>query len=101
MIDNKKIATIIRKKRTSLSLSQEEMAKTMDVSINYISLIENERKTPGNTFLRTFSKKFNVPIVLLTKQELIPKPQNEKEKELYTRFQKLVIDLEDLFLKSA
>ncbi len=99
-MSNAKIASIVRNKRTSLGLSQEEMAKAMKVSINYISLIENEKKEPGNTFLRNFSKKFSFPIVLLTKQQLIPKPKNEREKQLFVRFERLVSDLEDLFIKN-
>ena len=84
----------------SFNMSQEQMAEKLGVSINYISLIENGKKNPGNAFLRDFSKKFNVPNVLLVKQNLIPEPKNEKEKELFDRFHKLVDDFEILFLKS-
>jgi len=101
IIMSNKTSQIIRNQRKQLNLSQEQMAHKMGVTVNYISLIENKRKNPGAVFINNFAKKFNIPTILLTQDNLIPKPKNNEEKEILTRLESLMGDLEKLFLKSA
>lgn len=88
----------IRDIRIARELSQEQMAKDLGVSVNYISLIENDKKKPGMVFLKKFSVKYNVPLLLLTKEVLIPKAKTPKERELRDKVIELIGDLEQAFL---
>jgi len=94
-------AKIVREKRKTLGLSQEDMARKLGVSINYISLIENGKKKPGNKFIKDFSSNFNVPLMLFSNKDLLPEAKTEKEKELLRKFEKLMSDMEELFLSNA
>jgi transcriptional regulator with XRE-family HTH domain len=97
---NSKIKEIIKEKRKKLNLSQEEVAEKMGVSVNYISLLENGRKEPGAVFIEKFSRKFNIPMILLLDNHKILSAKTPKEKEILSKFESLLRDLESLFLKS-
>lgn len=90
----------IRDIRIARELSQEQMAKDLSVSVNYISLIENNKKKPGMGFLKKFSAKYNVPLLLLTKESIIPKAKTLKERELRSKVIELISDLEQAFLQT-
>ncbi|MFA4873621.1 MAG: helix-turn-helix transcriptional regulator [Patescibacteria group bacterium] len=91
---------IIKDIRIIRKLSQEQMANALDVSVNYISLIENDKKKPGMPFLKTFSAKYNVPLLLLTRDTLIPKAKTSKERELRDKVVILINDMERVFLQA-
>ncbi len=74
------------------------MASDLNVSVNYISLIENGKKKPGLGFLKKFSTKYHIPLLLLTKEIIIPKAKTQKEKELRNKVIKIINDLERAFL---
>jgi transcriptional regulator with XRE-family HTH domain len=95
----KSISQIIRGIRTAHELSQEQMARDLRVSVNYISLIENNKKKPGMGFLKKFSALYNIPLLLLASEAVIPKAQTPKEKELQNKVINLINDLEKLFLQ--
>lgn len=94
------ISKTIKDIRTARELSQEQMAKDLRVSINYISLIENNKKKPGMGFLKKFSAKYNIPLLLLAKEAIIPKAKTPKEKEVQNKVINLINDLEELFLQA-
>jgi len=50
--------------RTSRGLKQSELATALEVSENYVSLIERERREPSLDFLNRLSKYLDVPIGL-------------------------------------
>lgn len=91
------MSDLIRKTRNQKRLSQEKMAEDLDVTANYISLIENGKKKPGMPFLKSFSDKYNIPLVLLVKEDLIPKGKSKREKELRNKFSRMISDLERSF----
>ena len=97
---NDRAAKIIRDQRKRLNLSQEQMAEKMGVTVNYISLIENEKKNPGTAFLGNFAREFNIPVILLAQDNLIPKPTNRKEEEIFSKLKNIMGDLEKLFLSA-
>jgi len=94
------IGKTIKKIRTSRELSQEQMANNLNVSVNYISLIENNKRKPGMGFLKKFSVKYNIPLLLLAKEAIIPKAKTPKEKELQNKIVDFINDLEKLFLRT-
>lgn len=88
----------IKKIRVQKDLSQEEMATSLNVTANYISLIENDRKNPGMPFLRKVSTIYKIPLLLLTRGIAVPKATTKREKEMLDRVMDLMDDLEDLVL---
>lgn len=51
--------------RTAKGVKQLTLAKQLDVSSNYISLIEKDRKEPSVGFLRKLANELGVPVGLL------------------------------------
>jgi len=98
---DKKTAHILRRLRLNRNLTQENFAKRLGVSANYVSLIENQQKEPGRNFLRHVSKTFKIPFLLLAQNEYLPKPSTNAEKILNADFQMLLRDLEKYWLKDA
>lgn len=91
---------IIKTIRANKKLSQEKMAADLGVSSNYISLIENGRKKPGRKFLESISDTYGVPLLLLSRESLVPEARNAKERELRSRFLGLMDELERDFLSA-
>lgn len=48
--------------RTASNLTQGFLAKELNVTANYLSLIENGRREPSLTFLKRFAKKLDIPL---------------------------------------
>ena len=91
---------IIKTVRARRGLSQEQMATTLGVSINYISLIENSKKKPGMKFLEEVAAKYDVPLVLLAKDILVPEGKSKKERAVREKVMVLIDDLEKIFLRA-
>jgi len=56
------IGSTLKLLRTASNLTQISLAKDLNVTANYLSLIENGRKEPSLTFLKRFSKKLDAPL---------------------------------------
>ena len=56
------IGTTLKLLRVASDLKQASLAKDLNVTANYLSLIENGRKEPSLTFLKKFSQRFNLPL---------------------------------------
>jgi transcriptional regulator with XRE-family HTH domain len=50
--------------RTASGLRQNELAKRLRVTANYISMVENGKREPSVSFLRELARVFNVPVGL-------------------------------------
>jgi transcriptional regulator with XRE-family HTH domain len=50
--------------RTASGLRQNELAKRLHVTSNYISMVENGKREPSVSFLRELARVFGVPIGL-------------------------------------
>ena len=48
--------------RVASDLRQGKLAKDLDITANYLSLVENGKKEPSLTFLKKFSKRLEVPL---------------------------------------
>ncbi len=78
-MQNQTIHKVIRKVRENNKLSQEQLAKRLKVTANYISLLENGRKKPSLDFLSLFSQQFKMPLFMVFNEALtIPKTAQEK-----------------------
>lgn len=56
------IGTTLKLLRVASDLRQTSLARDLNVTANYLSLIENGRKEPSLTFLKKFSQRFDLPL---------------------------------------
>ena len=92
------IGNTIKKIRTKKGLSQEQIARVLGISANYVSLVENGAKKPGMPLLKKISKKYDFPLVILAKDILIPSGKTRNEKMVRNRLNELVSEFEDILL---
>ncbi|MCG2719878.1 MAG: helix-turn-helix transcriptional regulator [Nanoarchaeota archaeon] len=79
-------------------MSQDDLAKKLDVSKNYISLVENDKKDPSINFLKNIAKLLNIPLVLLIWEKIdLPKGKTKEEKEIRKQIDKMVDKAHNLF----
>lgn len=51
--------------RTARGLTQRELASQLQISANYLSLVEGDKREPSLTFLNRLAAKLKVPIAML------------------------------------
>lgn len=49
--------------RENLGVKQKDLAEQIDVSVNYLSLLEHNKREPSLAFLKKISKAMKVPII--------------------------------------
>lgn len=59
------IGESIRLIRQIAGLTQEEMAKQLDITANYLSLLENDKAVPRLSLLRRIEERFDVPAAFI------------------------------------
>lgn len=92
------IGQLIKFGRIGQKISQDDLAKKIGVSKNYISLIENDKKDPSINFLKNTAKLLNIPLVLLVWEKIdLPKGKTKDEKEIRKQIDKLVDKAHNLF----
>ena len=57
-----KIGQNIKLFRENLGIKQKDLAELLDVSVNYLSLLEHNKREPSLAFLKRISKAMKVPI---------------------------------------
>ena len=81
--------------RVAADLKQGEMAKKLDISQNYLSLLENNKTEPSLSLLKKISDEFNVPIsFLLVEGTLDFKSDNPEVDTIYKHLQELMHELQ-------
>ncbi len=48
--------------RTAANLKQAPLAQDLGVTVNYLSLVENNRREPSLSFLKKFAEQMDVPL---------------------------------------
>jgi transcriptional regulator with XRE-family HTH domain len=56
------IGSTLRLLRVASDLKQSSLAKDLDITANYLSLVENGKKEPSLTLLKKFSQRLNLPL---------------------------------------
>lgn len=83
--------------RVASGLRQGEMANLLDISQNYLSLLENNKAEPSITLLKKISKTFGVPASFLFWEDAMPVEGKTPEvMEKYERIRSLVHELQQL-----
>src|SRR5437867_5198376 len=57
-----KLGSAIKLIRTAKGVKQRALAKGLNVSANYVSLVENGKREPSISFLRALANELEVPI---------------------------------------
>ncbi|MGB7434538.1 MAG: helix-turn-helix transcriptional regulator [Candidatus Acidiferrum sp.] len=86
------LGNAIKLVRTATGIKQGALAKKLNVSANYLSLIENGRREPSISFLRRLASALGVPVgIFFLWQEINPmksaEPGLDRLRELLTRLE--------------
>jgi transcriptional regulator with XRE-family HTH domain len=85
--------------RVAAGIKQKELADRLDVSPNYLSLIENDKREPSLSFLRNLAGEMAIPLGLLflnvdsDLSEVSP-----EERALLLRIQDLIFQIQQIKL---
>ena len=86
------IGSTLKLLRTASNLKQSSLAKDLDITANYLSLIENGRKEPSLTFLKRFAKKMDTPLGYLIWLAL-DENRSQEEIDLKRKMNELLINI--------
>jgi transcriptional regulator with XRE-family HTH domain len=83
--------------RTARGLTQRALAKQLDVSANYLSLIESNKREPSLSFLNRLAAQLGVPIAMLFvfQGQLLPGVQTsdlDRLREMLLRIDHMVVE---------
>jgi len=89
-----KLGHVLKLIRTNRGMTQKDMANTLGISQNYLSLIESDKKTPSPEKISDFANSLKISKDALTfiSSEL-PTELNGKDKKDYIRLQQNIISL--------
>lgn len=88
--------------RVAAGIKQGEMAKRLDISQNYLSLLENSKAEPSLSLLKKISAEFNVPVSFLLMEGSVEfRSDNPEADALLNRLQKLIHQLQDARIKEG
>ena len=83
--------------RVASGIRQGEMAQRLDISQNYLSLLENNKAEPSISLLKKISETFGVPPSFLFWEDAIPSEGETQEiTEKYKHIRNLVHELQQL-----
>ena len=88
--------------RIAKGLKQAELSEHLDVSKNYISLIENDKREPSLSFLKELAKVLDVPVgMFFLEMDMSKKEISPRERELLLKMRDLMLQLETLRLQEG
>lgn len=94
--DTVNIGRSIKFVRVAAGIKQGEMAKRLDISQNYLSLLENNKAEPSLSLLRRMSAAFNVPVSFFMLESSVDFESDEPEVDaLLKELQKLIHHLQE------
>jgi transcriptional regulator with XRE-family HTH domain len=93
------LGNAIKLVRTATGIKQGALAKKLDVSANYLSLIENGKREPSISFLKRLAGALQVPVgIFFLWQEMNPMKAEEPN---MNRLRDLLTRLEAMYLLSS
>ncbi len=89
-----KLGHVLKLIRTNWGMTQKDMADTLGISQNYLSLIESDKKTPSPEKILVFANSLKMSKDALTFISSEPPTElNGKNKKDYIRLQQNIISL--------
>lgn len=96
------IGKTIKFLRMARGLTQSEIAKKLDATANYISLVENDKREPSISFLRDLALILDVPVGLFfLDSDMSRKDVTQQERALLMRIRDLMLQIEMARLEST
>lgn len=96
------IGQIIKISRINKKISQDDLAKKLKVSKNYVSLVENGHKDPSINFLKRVANILKIPLILLIWEKFdLPKGNTKEEKDLISRMNRTVNGAQRIFAERS
>lgn len=88
--------------RVAAEIKQSEMAQRLEISQNYLSLLENNKADPSLSLLRRISSEFNVPVNFLLLEGSFEYESKDVETDsLLKQLEKLIHQLQTSRIKGA
>ena len=86
------VGSILKNLRLAKHISQGEMAQKLEVSQNFLSLVENDKKTVSLTTLTNFAEKLNISkeFILIAASD-IPPELTERQKKFFEKMQQSML----------
>ena len=85
--------------RVAANIKQGEMAQKLEVSQNYLSILENNKAEPSLSLLKKISEVFNVPIGFLLVEENVAFESDKPEIDgLYKELHNLIYQLQKVHI---
>lgn len=83
-IDEKKLGLVVKEVRQGLGITQHELSRKTDLTINYISRFENGHRGISIQGLNSVAKALGVPVLLLTTMatNVARSPRNDAQRLL-------------------
>lgn len=88
--------TTLKLIRIFQKVKQKDLAKRLGVSPNYISLIENEKREPSLSFIKTVSSELDIPVGFLFLGESDDQSLSVQQRAIYSQIKKLLMDFQAL-----
>jgi len=90
----------IRFVRVAAGIRQGEMARRLEISQNYLSLLENNKAEPSLALLKKVSAEFNVPVSFLLLESSVDfESENPEANALLKELKELIHQLQDARIK--
>lgn len=71
--------------RVAAGLKQKDLAKKLDVTLNFISMIERGKREPTLKYLQSFARVVNIPLSVLLWEPVNDSPKKDDTVDLYER----------------
>jgi transcriptional regulator with XRE-family HTH domain len=95
------VGTTIKFLRIAAQLKQKDLADRLNVSTNYLSLIENDKREPSMSFLRSLASEMGIPLGLVFLEVDSNMSQaSPEERALLVRIKDLVFQIEHIRLQN-
>ena len=87
--------------RIASGLKQKDLADRLDVSPNYLSLVENDKREPSVSFLRSLAGELEIPLGLLFLDlDSDLSEASPEERVLLLRIEELIFQMQQLKLQN-
>ncbi len=85
--------------RVAAGVKQKDLAERLDVSPNYLSLVENDKREPSISFLRDLAGEMGIPLgVLFLNVDGDLNEVSAEERALLLRIQDLIFQIQQIKL---
>ncbi len=90
------LGTAIRTVRAAKGVRQRELARKLDVTPNYLSLLEHNKREPSISFLKRLASELSVPVSIFFAQDDMPAGPAERAE--LGEIRSMLVRLEAMYL---